>query len=66
VDQYINEREKSRGATMSKEESNTILEKQQREYEQAMMQKQQRELLLRREYEAKQNAVKAAFMRIGN
>jgi hypothetical protein len=66
VDQYINEREKSRGQTMSKEESNTILEKQQREYEQAMMQKQQRELLLRREYEAKQNAVKAAFMRIGN
>jgi hypothetical protein len=66
VDQYINEREKSRGSSMSKEESNTLLEKQQREYEQAMMQKQQRELLLRREYEEKQNAVKAAFMRIGN
>jgi hypothetical protein len=66
VDQYINERDKSRGPTMSKEDSNTILEKQQREYEQIMMQKQQRDLLLRREYDNKQKTVQAAFMQIGN
>jgi hypothetical protein len=66
VDQYMNVREQNKGAAMSKEESNGVLEKQQRLYEQAMMQKQQRDLLLQREYEAKQKAVQAAFMRIGN
>lgn len=66
VDQYMNVREQNKGAAMSKEESNGVLEKQQREYERAMMQKQQRDLLLQREYEAKQKAVQAAFMRIGN
>ena len=66
VDQYMNVREQNKGAAMSKEESNGVLERQQREYERAMMQKQQRDLLLQREYEAKQKAVQAAFMRIGN
>lgn len=66
VDQYVNEREKTKGNAMSKEESNGVLERQQRLYEQSMMQKQQRDLLLQREYEAKQKAVQAAFMRIGN
>ncbi len=66
VDQYVNAREQNKGAAMSKEESNGILERQQREYERAMMQKQQRDLLLQREYEAKQKAVQAAFMKIGN
>ena len=66
VDQYVNAREQNKGSAMSKEESNGVLEKQQREYERAMMQKQQRDLLLQREYEAKQKAVQAAFMKIGN
>lgn len=66
VDQYVNAREQNKGTTMSKEDSNGVLERQQREYERIMMQKQQRDLLLQREYEAKQQAVKAAFMRIGN
>jgi hypothetical protein len=66
VDQYVNAREQNKGAAMSKELSGAVLEKQQREYERAMMQKQQRDLLLQREYEAKQKAVQAAFMRIGN
>jgi hypothetical protein len=66
VDQYVNAREQNKGTAMSKELSNSVLEKQQREYERAMMQKQQRDLLLQREYEAKQKAVQAAFMRIGN
>jgi hypothetical protein len=66
VDQYVNAREQNKGTAMSKEESNGVLERQQREYERAMMQKQQRDLLLQREYEAKQKAVQAAFMRIGN
>ena len=66
VDQYMNVREQNKGAAMSKEESNGVLERQQREYERAMMQKQQRDLLLQRDYEAKQKAVQAAFMRIGN
>lgn len=66
VDQYMNVREQNKGTAMSKEESNGVLEKQQREYERAMMQKQQRDLLLQREYEAKQKAVQAAFMKIGN
>ena len=66
VDQYMNVREQNKGAAMSKEESNGVLERQQKEYERAMMQKQQRDLLLQREYEAKQKAVQAAFMRIGN
>jgi hypothetical protein len=66
VDQYVNAREQNKGTAMSKELSGAVLEKQQREYERAMMQKQQRDLLLQREYEAKQKAVQAAFMRIGN
>ena len=66
VDQYVNERESQKGVALSKDESNTVLEKQQREYERIMMQKQQRDLLLQREYEAKQKAVQAAFMQIGN
>ncbi len=66
VDQYVNAREQNKGTAMSKEQSNSVLEKQQKEYERAMMQKQQRDLLLQREYEAKQKAVQAAFMRIGN
>jgi len=66
VEQYVNAREQNKGVAMSKEESNGVLEKQQREYERAMMQKQQRDLLLQKEYEAKQKAVQAAFMRIGN
>ena len=66
VDQYVNAREQNKGSAMSKEESNGVLERQQREYERAMMQKQQRDLLLQREYEAKQKAVQAAFMKIGN
>jgi len=66
VDQYVNAREQNKGSAMSEKESNGVLERQQREYERAMMQKQQRDLLLQREYEAKQKAVQAAFMRIGN
>ena len=66
VDQYMNAREQNKGVAMSKEESGAVLERQQREYERAMMQKQQRDLLLQREYEAKQKAVQAAFMRIDN
>lgn len=66
VDQYVNAREQNKGTAMSKEQSNSVLEKQQKEYERVMMQKQQRDLLLQREYEAKQKAVQAAFMRIGN
>jgi hypothetical protein len=64
VDQYMNAREQNKGTLMSKEESNFVLERQQKEYEKAMMQKQQRDLLLQKEYTAKQQAVAAAFKQI--
>jgi hypothetical protein len=66
IDQYINAREQNKGIAMSKEHSTAVLEKQQREYEQLMMHKQQRDLLLQKEYEAKQKNVQAAFMKISN
>jgi hypothetical protein len=45
-------------------EAASLLERQQKEKEQLIMNKQYRDYMLQQEYEAKQNAVRSAFLQL--
>jgi len=64
VDQFVRERDSGGNAPLSKMEAASLLERQQKEKEQLIMNKQYRDYMLQQEYEAKQNAVRSAFLQL--
>jgi hypothetical protein len=64
VDQFIRDRDSGGNAPLSKMEAASMLERQQKEKEQQIMNKQYRDYMLQKEYEAKQNAVRSAFLQL--
>ena len=62
VDQFV--RERGDYSPLSKEDASQLLERQQREKEQIIMNKQHRDYMLQKEYEEKQNAIRAAFLQL--
>lgn len=64
VDQFIRDRDSGGNAPLSKIEAASMLERQQKEKEQQIMNKQYRDYMLQKEYEAKQNAVRSAFLQL--
>jgi hypothetical protein len=65
VDQFVKERDAGGGATpLAKDQASAILARQQKEYEQTIMNKQHRDYMLQKEYESKQNSVRAAFLQL--
>lgn len=64
VDQFVRDRDSGGNAPLSKMEAASLLERQQKEKEQQIMNKQYRDYMLQKEYEAKQNAVRSAFLQL--
>ncbi len=64
VDQFVRDRDGGNQAPLSKMEASQLLERQQKEKEQLIMNKQHRDYMLQKEYEAKQQAVRAAFLQL--
>jgi curved DNA-binding protein CbpA len=64
VDQFVRDRDGGNQAPLSKMEASQLLERQQKEKEQLIMNKQHRDFMLQKEYEAKQQAVRAAFLQL--
>ena len=65
VDQFVRDRDGG-VAPLSKIEAAQLLERQQKEKEQLIMNKQHRDFMLQKEYESKQQAVRAAFLQLRN
>jgi len=66
VDQFVRDRDGGNQAPLSKIEAAQLLERQQKEKEQLIMNKQHRDFMLQKEYESKQQAVRAAFLQLRN
>ena len=66
VDQFVRDRDGGNQAPLSKIEAAQLLERQQKEKEQLIMNKQHRDFMLQKEYETKQQAVRAAFLQLRN